>query len=394
MQSAHHSPERQPRAARAVPTTSQLLLNSAVTLLVANTGRRWQSTTSPREERSRRRRAAMTTAEAPGRGADSPTAIPPRGWLEVLQRVWGEVGKDNMSIIAAGCAFYALLALFPAITALVAIYGLVADPAIIEQQISTLGAVMPKEAVDLLNVQAHAVAATGPTKLSWGAALALLLALYGATSGVKTLFEALNVAYEEDETRSFVRLNLTAFAFTVVAVIGVAVMIAMIVGLPTVLDYLPLGQLGEWLVRIGSWVLLFALVLLGLAVLYRFGPSRAPASWRWLTPGSLLATTLWLAASVAFSLYVGKFAAYNQTYGTLGGVVVLLMWLYISAFVILLGAELNAEAELQTKQDTTTGPPVPMGSRQAYAADHTAEQRRRAEHKSAEAAGSLRHGGA
>jgi len=385
MQSAHHSPERQPQAARAVPTTSQLLLNSAVTLLVANTGQRRPSAVAPREERKPAAAhgydepapaRSHDAAEAPGRGADSPTAIPPRGWLEVLQRVWGEVGKDNMSIIAAGCAFYALLALFPAITALVAIYGLVADPAIIEQQISTLGAVMPKEAVDLLNVQAHAVAATGPTKLSWGAALALLLALYGATSGVKTLFEALNVAYEEDETRSFVRLNLTAFAFTVVAVIGVAVMIAMIVGLPTVLDYLPLGQLGEWLVRIGSWVLLFALVLLGLALLYRFGPSRAPASWRWLTPGSLLATTLWLAASVAFSLYVGKFAAYNQTYGTLGGVVVLLMWLYISAFVILLGAELNAEAELQTKEDTTTGPPAPMGSRQAYAADHTAAQRR------------------
>ena len=303
----------------------------------------------------------------------------------MLQRVWGEIGKDNMSIIAAGCAFYALLALFPAITALVAIYGLVADPAIIEQQISTLGAVMPKEAVDLLNVQAHAVAATGPTKLSWGAALALLLALYGATSGVKTLFEALNVAYEEDETRSFLRLNLTAFGFTVVAVIGVAVMIAVIVGLPVVLDYLPLGPLGEWLVRIGSWILLFALVLLGLALLYRFGPSRAPASWRWVTPGSLLATTLWLAASMAFSLYVGKFAAYNQTYGTLGGVVVLLMWLYISAFVILLGAELNAEAELQTKRTPPPGrrrpwaaaKPMPRTTRPNSAAERNTSRRRR-----------------
>jgi membrane protein len=372
MQRAHHSPERQPRTSRDVPTMFELLLSTAIALLMANSGRRRQSAVAQQPKLA----AASGHDEAPGRSADSPTTIPPRGWLEVLRRVWDEVGKDNMSIIAAGCAFYALLALFPAITALVAIYGLVADPAIIEQQISTLGAVMPKEAVDLLNVQAHAVAATGPTKLSWGAALALLLALYGATSGVKTLFEALNVAYEEGETRSFLRLNLTAFAFTVVTVVGVAVMIAVIVGLPTVLDYLPLGPLGEWLVRIGSWVLLFALVLLGLAVLYRFGPSRAPASWRWLTPGSLLATTLWLVASVAFSLYVGKFAAYNQTYGTLGGVVVLLMWLYISAFVILLGAELNAEAELQTRQDTTTGPPVPMGSREAYAADHTAAQRR------------------
>ena len=303
--------------------------------------------------------------------------IPPRGWLEVLRRVWDEIGKDNMSIIAAGCAFYALLALFPAITALVAIYGIVADPATIEQQIGALGGVVPKEAVDLLNAQAHAVAATGPTKLSWGAALALLLALYSATSGVKTLFEALNIAYEEEETRSFLRLNLMAFGFTVVAVIGVAVAIAVIVGLPVLLDYLPLGPLGEWLARIGSWILLFAMILCGLALLYRFGPSRAPANWRWVTPGSLTAAALWLASSVAFSLYVAKFATYNQTYGALGGVVILLMWLYISAFVILLGAELNAEAELQTKRDTTTGPPMPMGRRQAYAADHTAEQRRR-----------------
>ena len=252
-----------------------------------------------------------------------------------------------------------------------------ADPATIEQQISELGSVVPEGGGRSVQGAGARRRCAGSTKLGWGAAFALLLALYGATSGVKTLFEALNVAYEEEETRGFLRLNLTAFAFTVVAVIGVAIMIAVIVGLPVLLAYLPLGPLGEWLVRIGSWVLLLGLILLGLALLYRFGPSRAPARWRWVTPGSLAAAALWLATSVAFSLYVGKFAAYNQTYGALGGVVILLMWLYISAFVILLGAELNAELELQTKLDTTTGPPAPMGSRRAYVADHTPEQRRR-----------------
>jgi membrane protein len=153
-------------------------------------------------------------------------------------------------------------------------------------------------------------------------------------------------------------------------------MISVIVGLPVLLAYLPLGSLGLWLVRLGSWLLLLALVLMGLALLYRFGPSRAQARWRWVTPGSMAAAFLWLAASAAFSVYVAQFAAYNQTYGTLGGVVILLMWLYISALVILLGAELNAELELQTKLDTTTGPPLPVGRRRAYAADHTAEQRR------------------
>ncbi|MGE3291155.1 MAG: YihY/virulence factor BrkB family protein [Geminicoccaceae bacterium] len=300
--------------------------------------------------------------------ADGPTEIPPHGWWEVLKRVWDEIGRDNMSIIAAGCGFYALLALFPAITALVAIYGIVADPSTIEQQVSGLSAVVPEAAVDLIGTQAHAVAATGATRLTWGAAIALLLALYSATSGMKTLFQALNIAYEEEETRSFVRFNLTAFLFTLVAIVGIAVMIGLIVGMPLLIGLLPFGSLGTWLVRIGSWL------LLGVALLYRFGPSRAPARWRWVTPGSLAAVGLWLLGSLAFSLYVGRFAAYNETYGTLGGVVILLMWLYISAFSILLGAELNAELELETARDTTTGAPQPIGRREAYVADHTAQQ--------------------
>ena len=351
---------------------SELVIGAALALMVLG---RAQPAKSRGARDDRPDNGSPSPGVTTGRGADRPTQIPRRGWLEVLQRVWTEVGKDNMSIIAAGCGFYALLALFPAITALVAIYGLMADPATIEQQVGRLGAVVPSEAVALITAQAHAVAATGPTKLSWGAALAFALALYSATSGVKTLFEALNIAYEEQENRGFLKLNLIAFVFTVLAVVGIAIMVAMIVGLPLVLDYLPLGALGEWLVRVGSWVLLLLLLLLGLALLYRFGPSWAPARWHWVTPGSLAAGMLWIAGSLAFSLYVAKFAAYNQTYGALGGVVILLMWLFISAFAILLGAELNAELELQTERDTTTGESKPMGERRAYVADHTAEQR-------------------
>ena len=375
MRSVRHGKELSSQVSSGPPTALELILGAAIALLMLDRDRHRPAPVAGANRTDDTPRSS--SPEAPGRDADSPAVIPPRGWLEVLRRVWDEIGKDNMSIIAAGCAFYALLALFPAITALVAIYGIVADPGTIEQQISALGGVVPKEALDLLNTQAHAVAAAGPTKLGRGAALALLIALYSATSGVKTLFEALNIAYEEEETRSFLRLNISAFGFTVVAVIGVAAAIAVIVGLPVLLAYLPLGPLGEWLARIGFWILLVAMLLCGLALLYRFGPSRAPANWRWVTPGSLTAATLWLASSVAFSLYVAKFATYNQTYGTLGGVVILLIWLYISAFVILLGAELNAEAELQTQRDTTTGPPMPMGRRQAYVADHTPEQRRR-----------------
>jgi membrane protein len=313
--------------------------------------------------------------DRPDAEADSPTEIPARGWWQVLKRVVDRTSRDDMTIIAAGCAFYALLGLFPGITALVSIYGLLADPAAIERQLAGLASVVPKEAVDLIAGQAHAVAAAGRTALGWGAALALLLALYGATSGVKTLFEALNIAYEQEERRGFLRLNLAAFAFTLAAVVGVATAIAVIVGVPAALRFLPLGPLAAWAVRIVSWLILAALVVVGIGLLYRFGPSRAPARWRWITPGSLAAAGLWLAASVAFSFYAARFGAYNQTYGALGGVIILLVWLWLGAFAVLLGAELNAELELQAGGDTTTGAPLPKGERDAYVADHTAAER-------------------
>ncbi|MFL5333391.1 MAG: YihY/virulence factor BrkB family protein [Geminicoccaceae bacterium] len=375
MTHARHRDGQPPAGSSRPPTAWQILLGAALALFTV-AGRTRETPIGGTIETDSERSADSSEEDA-GRSADRPTAMPLRDWWAVLRRVWDEVAEDHMSIVAAGCGFYALLALFPAITALVAIYGLLADPATIEQQLSGLGSLVPPEAVELIKSQAHAVAATGPTKLSWGAALGLLLALYSATSGVKTVFEALNIAYEERETRSFIRLNLVAFLFTAGAVLGVAIVIAVIVGLPVLLSYLPLGPLGAWLVRVGSWLLLSLLILFGLALLYRFGPSRAAARWRWVTPGSLAAVIIWLAGSLAFSVYVAKFAAYNQTYGTLGGVVVLLLWLFISAFAILLGAELNAELELQTQRDTTTGAPQPMGRRRAYAADHTSEQRRR-----------------
>ena len=311
----------------------------------------------------------------PGRHAESPTDIPAHGWWDVLKRVLNETGEDNMSIIAAGCAFYALLALFPAITALLSIYGLVVDPATVEQQLNAIAGVAPQEAFTIIQNQAHQVASGGRTALGWSAGLAIVLALYSASSGVKTLFEALNIAYEEQETRSFIRLNATALIFTLAAVVGLPIGLAVIVGVPAALHVLPLGPLTEWAIRIASWILLLALVVGGLSVVYRYGPARAPARWRWLTPGSLAAAILWLLASVAFSFYAGHFGSYNQTYGALGGVIILLMWLWISAYVILLGAELNSELELQTERDTTTGQPEPMGARGAYAADHTADKR-------------------
>ena len=321
-----------------------------------------------------------------GRSAQTPTQIPPRGWKEVAWRVKDEIDRDNMSIIAAGCAFYALLALFPGITALVSIYGLVADPATVEQQMASIQGVLPQAAFEIIQGQAHAVATTGSTALSWGAVIAILLALYSASAGIRTLFTALNIAYEEEEQRGFVRFYLVSLVFTLAAIVFVVMGLTVIVGVPNLLKVLPLGPAGEWLIRAASWLLLLCGIAVGLALIYRFGPSRAPARWRWLTPGSIVAAVLWLLASLLFSVYAANFGSYNETYGALAGVIILIMWLYISAFVVLLGAEINSELELQTERDTTTGPEEPKGQRQAFAADHTADDRQRREQRAESAA--------
>lgn len=315
--------------------------------------------------------------DIPGGDARRPTEIPAPGWKAVLWRVKDEITRDNVSIVAAGCAFYGLLALFPAITAAVSIYGLAADPAQVEQQMQALQGVVPQAAFELIRDQVHKVATSSGAALGWGAAFSILLALWSASAGIKTIFTALNIVYEEEEQRGFVRFNATALAFTLAAILGAIVGLGVIVGVPALLGRLPLGPLGDWAVRIGSWLAMLVLVMLGLALTYRFGPSRAPASWRWLSPGSMAAAALWLAASAAFSFYAANFASYNETYGTLGGVIILLMWLWISAFVVLLGAELNSELELQTARDTTTGEPEPMGERGAFVADRTERTRDR-----------------
>jgi len=309
---------------------------------------------------------------------NGPEAVPPRGWLAVLQQVGNNVGKNNMSIVAAGCAFYSMLALFPAITALVSIYGLVADPQQVEHQVGAMRGILPEEAASLIASQATAVASGTSGVLGWGAALAILVALWTASSGVKALFTALNIAYEEEEKRGVLQFNLNALLFTILMIIGVTVGLGVIVVLPPILHYLPLGHLGGWAVRIGSWAVLLALLLIGLAAIYRFGPSRAQPRWRWVTLGSLTAAILLLAASAGFSIYVANFASYNETYGALGGVIILLVWLYISAFVVLLGAELNAELEPRSKRDTSSELPRPIGQRHGYAGDHVAQQAARA----------------
>jgi membrane protein len=307
-----------------------------------------------------------------GHEARSPRQIPARGWWEVLKRVWAETTSDQMSMMAASCAFYAMLALFPALSILISLYGLVLDPASVEGQLEAVRGVLPAAAFEMVAQRVHDLAEKGSTTLSWGVALGILVALWSATAGTKALIMALNIAYEEKERRGFLGLNLLAIGLTLSGIVGVTVALSVIVGVPTALRLERLGPVAEIAIRLISFLLLVGFVVLGLSVLYRFGPDRRGARWRWITPGSALAAVLWLLASALFSFYVGHFASYDVTYGSLGAVVIVLMWFYISAFVVMLGAELNAELELQTRHDTTTGPAKPMGRRGAYVADHVA----------------------
>jgi membrane protein len=268
-------------------------------------------------------------------------------WKVILRRVRREVKHDNLSIVAAGVAFYAFLSVFPGLAALIAVWGLLADPAAVQEQLLSFGAVLPAEARTLLADQLTRLAGTADTTLGWGAVLGVLVALWSANKGMKALVAALNIAYGRSEKRNAIVLNLFTLALTLAALAAVLVALGLVIAAPGVLGALGLGGLGQLLVTTLRWPLLAALVLLGLAVLYRYAPCRATPRWRWVSPGSALATALWLLASGGFALYVARFGKYNETYGALGAVVILLMWLFVGAFVVLLGAEVNSEVEEQ-----------------------------------------------
>jgi len=310
------------------------------------------------------------TGQAIGRLANSPGEIPLGGWLKILARAWRKTSEDNISLAAAGVAFYGLLAVFPAIAALIALFGLVADPVQVQSQFSSLSAFLPAEVYQLLSQQMREVASGSGQALGAGLAGAILLSVWSATRGTRSVMAALNIVYDEREERGFLRLNLTAFSMTFSLVILVVVVLALIVAVPVVMGYVGLGSFARTLVNLVRWPVLAALALTMLAILYRFGPSRALARWRWVSVGSVCVVVLWLAASALFSFYVSQFGNYNATYGSIGAVIVLLMWLYISALITILGAELNAEIERQTSRDTTRGEERPRGERGAYVADH------------------------
>jgi membrane protein len=320
----------------------------------------------------RRREAA---AVHPREAADTPTKISARGWRRVLRRTWAEFSEDRSPAVAGGATFFALLALFPALAVFVSLYGLFADVGDARRQILTLRGILPGGAVSVLGDEMSRLAALPHAGLSVTFAVSLLVSVWSANAGVKALIGGLNVAYEEHDHRSFLRLNLVSLTFTLGAILFSLVAAASLVLAPETLARFGFA-FPDW-IGLLRWPLLFAVVVGALSLLYRYAPNREHARWRWITPGGFFAAAAWMAMSLGFSAYVGSFGHYDRTYGALGAVVGFMTWIWLSLIVVLLGAELNSELEQETSMDTTTGRPRPPGERGAAVSDRT---RRRAVH--------------
>ena len=308
-----------------------------------------------------------------GRGAKSPWQIPFLGWLDIGWRVFKKISLNRIGLVAAGIAFYALLALFPSITAAVALVGVAFDASILLDSSGWLLAALPAAVAEIITQQITEVSTADAETLGFAAILALLVAFWSASKGVGSFVDGLNVIYEEHEDRGFIKLKLITFLLTIGMIAGLALSVLLVAAIPTALAFFGNSEFWKTTTLLIRWPLMFALGVGGIAILYRFAPSRRDAKWHWVSPGAVLACLFWVVATLGFSFYVQSFGTYNETFGALGGVVILLTWLWISAFVVLLGAQVDAEIEAQTKRDSTVGPDRPIGERGAVKADTLGE---------------------
>jgi membrane protein len=362
---------------RRSPHSDNLLLIAATTLLVLTAQRYFQTDAPPPSNPD-----AADSAIAPrgtfarelvqhghGRFSDNPLQIPWTGWKDILWRTYVRTGEDRLLATAAGVVFFGLLAVFPATTAMVSSYGLFANPSTIGANLQTLALMLPEGSFQIVQDQIARVLAKGGTSLGVTFLFGLGLAIWSANAGVKAVIDALNVVYEQREKRSFIRLNLLALAFTSGGIAALLLMVSAVVAFPFVLDHVGLAPESQFIVSLARWPLMFAILLATLGVLYRFGPSRRAARWEWLSVGTLAAAVLWIAGSSLLSWYLSSFGNYNATYGSLGAAIGLMMWMWMSAIIVLCGAELNSEIEHQTARDSTVGLPKPLGARGALMAD-------------------------
>ena len=345
----------------------------------------WEKTLAPRLSRSHHRagngirsnpadepfylQGARASQADRGRGASAPWQIPWAGWKDVFWRVYSQIQEDRVLAVAAGVVFYMLLALFPALTATVSIYGLFTDPTVINEQLAIFQNVVPPSVLQIIRGEVLRLVQTSSHVLSLGFLFGIGLALWSANAGIKAILDALNVVYDEREKRSFIRLTLVSFALTLAGLAFVFLSLGGIVMLPLVLSWIGLelktADLLGWL----RWPSLVVIVLLWLGVLYRYGTSCTRPKWQWLSVGSVIATMGWLGGSILFSWYLSNFANYGATYGSLGAAIGLMMWLWLSVIVVLIGGEINAEIEHQTARDSTVGQHKALGQRGAVMAD-------------------------
>lgn len=302
--------------------------------------------------------------------ADAPWRFSFKDWLPVLKQTFTEIEKDNVAVIAAGVAFFSLLAVFPLITACLSIFGYFADPGAVEQQLSAISSVLPKEAWEILDAQISAVVSAPERGLGLGILFGLALALYSAGSGIRAMMRAMNVAYGEREKRGFIQFYGLAIGLTVSVTLFMFAALAVIIGVPALLKFIRLEGAAHWLAQYMPWIILMSLFCFATLTLYRIGPSRRQAKIRWLIPGVLFSAFAWIGMSALFSMFVTEFSSYNKTYGSLSAVIILLIWFWLTAFVVIIGAELNAELERHTCVDTTRGPKRPLGKRGAAMADY------------------------
>lgn len=330
---------------------------------------------APTPEQARHVDPAIAIAETDrGRDAAHPLHFPLAGWLDVLNRTFKEIGQDNLPLVAAGVTFYTLLALFPALGAFVALYGLFSDVGTARAQLDALSMILPPEVLKFVGDEMIRIAGSRPAGLSLTFAFSLLLSVWFANGATKAVFLGLNIAYEEREKRQFFTLTFTSLAFTIGAVLFGILMLTALLAAPAAAAFL--GREAEIVISIVRWPILAVAIAGGLSLLYRFGPSRRRAKWRWINVGGGVVTLLLIAASIGFSYYIGHFANYGRTYGSLGAVIAFMIWTWVSTFIVLVGAELNAEMEHQTAHDSTIGPERPLGQRGALMADTLGAARR------------------
>jgi len=301
--------------------------------------------------------------------ATSPLRFTLRDNWHVTKRLFREVGRDNVSIIAAGVGFFSMLAIFPLITACLSIYGYFADPTDVYAPLQIFAELLPPQAWKIISTQVKSVGNAPTANLGLGIAISLMIALWSAGAGIRAMMRAMNVAYGEDEKRNIAMFYALAVSMTVSVTVFMWAALAVIIGVPAALTLLNLEGITATVTRFLPWVILISMFAFATCILYQYGPSRRPAKLRWVLPGVIFATLSWLLISYGFSRFVAEFGSYNKMYGGLSAVIILLIWFWLTAFVVIVGAELNAELERHTLADTTRGPCRPIGERGAAMAD-------------------------